>query len=80
MPSYESIWQPIGEVDLDGESITLHEKVGQILRVMPIGDIRRILLSLLFFASDFPTPMMRNGAVPPDRRQYSMWNTPPTLW
>jgi hypothetical protein len=27
-------------------------------------------LRLLFFASDFPTPVIREGAAPPDRRQY----------
>jgi hypothetical protein len=57
---------------VDGDAVTLHAKVGQILRIRPIGEDtqRRILLVLIFFASEFPTRFIREGAVPPDRRQY----------
>jgi hypothetical protein len=56
---------------VDGDAVTLHAKVGQILRIRPIGDTqRRILLVLIFFASKFPARFIREGAVPPDRRQY----------
>jgi hypothetical protein len=59
------------DADVNGKQITVHAKVGKILRITPIGDIRRILLSLLFYASDFPSPMMISpDSAPPDRRQY----------
>jgi hypothetical protein len=60
------------DAHVDGEPVTVHAKVGRILRITPTGEFRRILLSLLFFASDFPTPMIRDGAVPPDRRRWSV--------
>jgi hypothetical protein len=63
------------DAHVDGEPVTVHAKVGRILRITPTGEFRRILLSLLFFASDFPTPMIRDGAVPPDRRQYVEYPT-----
>jgi hypothetical protein len=57
--------------DVDGDAVSLRAKVGRILRIRPIGDThRRILLVLIFFASEFPTRMIREGAVPPNRRQY----------
>jgi hypothetical protein len=55
---------------VDGDPVTLHAKLGRILRITPIGDSLRILLSLLFRASEFPTPRIHDGAAPPDRRQY----------
>jgi hypothetical protein len=59
-----------------GEEVTLNAKVGQILRITTsIGDSRRVLLSLLFLASDFPTPRIRERAAPPDRRQYVEYPT-----
>jgi hypothetical protein len=58
------------DADVEGGPVTLHAKVGRILRITTIGDSQRILLGLLFFASDFPTPMIRDGGAPPDRRQY----------
>jgi hypothetical protein len=61
---------------VDGEEVTLNAKVGQILRITPsIGDSRRVLLSLLFLAADFPTPRIREPAAPPDRRQYVEYPT-----
>jgi hypothetical protein len=56
--------------DVDGNAVTLHAKVGQILRITPFGASQRILLSLIVFASEFPTPRIREGTAPPDRRQY----------
>ena len=59
------------DAHIDHAPVTLHAKVGRILRIRPIGDThRRILLVLIFFASEFPTRMIREGAVPPNRRQY----------
>jgi hypothetical protein len=61
--------------DVDGEQVTLHAKVGQILRIAPIEDSWRVLLSLLFLAADFPSPRICEGAAPPDRRQYVEYPT-----
>jgi hypothetical protein len=63
------------DADVDGELVSLHAKVGRILRVSLIGDIQRIFVRLLFFASDFPRPMILGGAAPPDRRQYIEYPT-----
>jgi hypothetical protein len=61
---------------VDGDPVTLHAKVGRILRITPIGgDSLRILLSLLFCASEFPSPRIRDKAAPPDRRQYVEYPT-----
>jgi hypothetical protein len=61
--------------DVDGQPATLFAKVGQILRITPLGDIQRVLLRLLVFASEFPTARIREGAAPPDRRQYVEYPT-----
>jgi hypothetical protein len=58
------------DADVDGELVTLHAKVGRILRITPIGNSRRILISLLVLASNFPIARIREGVAPPDRRQY----------
>jgi hypothetical protein len=59
------------EAEVEGDPVILQAKLGRILRITQLEDnSRRILLILLFFASEFPTPMIREGAVPPDRRQY----------
>jgi hypothetical protein len=58
------------DADVDGESVTLHAKVGLILRITSIGNHRRIFISLLLLASEFPTAIIRQEAAPPDRRQY----------
>jgi hypothetical protein len=64
------------DADVDGKTVTLHARVGQILQVIPTGDSQRILVSLLLLASDFPTQMTRGcGAAPPDRRQYVEYPT-----
>ena len=42
-----------------GKTVTLHAKVGQILRVIPTGDSQRILVSLLLLASDYPKTCSR---------------------
>jgi hypothetical protein len=66
------------EIDaaFDGEEVTLNaKKVGQILQITPIGDSRHLLLHLLFLASNFPTPRMRQGAAPPNRRQHVEYPT-----
>jgi hypothetical protein len=38
------------DADVDGEPAMLHAKVGQILRIRPIGSNRPILMSLLVLA------------------------------
>ena len=59
------------DADVDGEPVTLHAKVGLILRITTDGNHQRILLSLLILASEFPTAIIREEAAPPpDRRQY----------
>ncbi len=64
------------DAEVDGQSVTLHAKVGRILRItLRAGDIPRILLSLLCLASNFPKEIIREGAAPPDRRQYVEYPT-----
>jgi hypothetical protein len=61
--------------NINGEPVTLHAKVGRILRIIPIGHSHRILLGLLFFSQDFPSELMGEGSAPPDRRQYVEYPT-----
>jgi hypothetical protein len=63
------------DAHIDHAPLTLHANVGQILRIIPFGDSRRILLSLFLLAAEFPTPMICEGATPPDRRQYVEYPT-----
>jgi hypothetical protein len=63
------------DADVDGNAVTLHAKVGRILCIARIGDSQRILLSLLFFASEFPIPWISEEAKAPDRRRYVEYPT-----
>jgi hypothetical protein len=70
---YIVLREPLLAIDavVDGDVVTLHAKVGQILRISLIGESRRIFLSLLFYASEFPSSRIpAEGAAPPNRRQY----------
>jgi hypothetical protein len=53
------------DAHIDRVPLTLHANVGQILRIVPFGESRRILLSLFLLAAEFPTPMIGEGATPP---------------
>jgi hypothetical protein len=69
---YIVLREPLLAIDavVHGDAVTLPAKVGQILQISPMGESRRTFLSLLFYASQFPTSRIPEGAAPPDRRQY----------